>query len=113
MKYLKWAVIILILALVGCGPSKEQEEKIKEMTAREANGVAKIKVDEFGKIYVNKKAATIEEMSQELSRIKNVNGVVWYHRSSSSAEAMATADVVIKKISEFKLPIKLIEKDFE
>ena len=113
MKYLILLFAILVFFQHGCGPSKEQIEQAKEFERREANGIAKIKIADTGDIYMNKKLTSLDALSEELLRIKQVDGVVWYYRGSPARAAEATGMLVVDEIVKYKLPVKMCEKDFE
>jgi hypothetical protein len=72
--------------------------------------VAKIKVDQAGEIYLNKKAVTLEELRQELVKLKQTNGGVWYRLEDPSHPQ---AKAVRKAIMESQLPIKITQEKFE
>ena len=85
----------------------------------EANGVAKVKIDERGDIYLNNKPSSLDALGDEFARIKKVNGLVWYYRTSESQPAESSGRAVVNKIIEYRLPVKMCEmyqpcaKDFD
>ena len=84
----------------------------------EANGIAKVKVDELGQIYLDKKPISLDALTEDLARLKKVNGVVWYYRLSQSQAAEASGMSIVKKVAEYKLAVRLCAgnpcgKDFE
>lgn len=121
MKYLSILVAVLALFQLNCSNrNREAEaEAAKKFAEWEANGIAKVSVDERGDIYLNKKLTSLDALSEEFARIKKVNGVVWYYRVSQSQPAEASGLAIMKKVVEYKLPVKMCasndpcRKDFE
>jgi hypothetical protein len=66
-----------------------------------------VKVDERGDIYLNNKPSSLDALGDEFGRIKKVNGVVWYYRSSESQPAASSGLAVVNRIIEYKLPVKM------
>jgi len=118
MRYALILLCVLALIQLSCGNSKEAEAA-KQFAQMEANGVAKVKVDEGGDIYLNNKPSSLDALGDEFARIKKVNGVVWYYRTSESQPAESSGRAVVNKIIEYKLPVKMCAryqpcaKDFE
>lgn len=72
--------------------------------------VAKVKVDQSGEAYLNKKHVTIEELKRELTRLKEAKGGVWYYLEDPS---QPQAKVVERTILDAGLPIKVTREKFE
>ena len=113
MKYLSILLAVLLLFQLNCSyRNREAEaEAAKKFAAWEANGIAKVKVDERGDIYVNTKLTSLEPLGEEFARLKKANGVVWYYRLSQSQSAEASGMAIMKKVLEYKLPVKLCASD--
>ena len=113
-------ILLCVLALIqwSCGNGKEAEVA-KQFAQMEANGVAKVKIDERGDIYLNNKPSSMDALGDEFARIKKVNGLVWYYRTSESQPAESSGRAVVNKIIEYRLPVKMCEmyqpcaKDFD
>ena len=75
--------------------------------------IAKVKVDRAGRIYLNGRIVTLENLKRELSRLHKVNGAVWYHRENPHQDPPPEALVVLQAIIDARLPVKLLEKDFD
>ena len=110
MRYALILVCVLALIQLSCGNSKEAEAA-KQFAQMEANGVAKVMVDERGDIYLNNKPSSLEALGDEFARVKKVNGVVWYYRKSESQPAASSGLAVVNKIIEYKLPVKMCTGD--
>jgi len=112
-------LIMLVVLQPSCGKSREDAEQARNLAQMEANGIVKIKVDERGDIFLNNKLASLDAVSQELARIKGINGVAWYYRGSPNSAAEASGMLIVEKIAEYKLPVKVCfgdepcKKDFE
>jgi hypothetical protein len=74
--------------------------------------IAKVKVDSAGVIYLNGTLVTIEALKQEFARLKQVNGAVWYYRENPQGQPTPQAMAVIQAIIDAKLPVKVLERDF-
>ena len=75
--------------------------------------IAKVKVDRAGRIYLNGRIITLENLKRELSRLHKVNGAVWYHRENPHQDPPPEALAVLQAIIDARLPVKLLEKDFD
>lgn len=72
--------------------------------------VSKVKVDQAGVIYLNEKPAAIEDLRQELARLKKVNGGVWYYLENPSDPR---ARAVERNILDAQVPIKMTREKFQ
>ncbi len=111
-----WIILVgLVLFGVGCDQESEHqtERRQKRDMTQESAEIAKVKVDRGGTIYLNGKTVSIEELKQEFGRLKQTNGTVWYFRENSQGEPPAQALAVIQAIVDAKLPVRLLEKDFD
>jgi len=119
MRLLSILLIGLALLQLNCSSRLQESEAAKKFAAWEANGIAKVKVVENGQIYLNRKPVSLDELGDEFARMKNLNGVVWYYRLSQSQAAEASGVAIMKKVTEYRLPVKLCatndpcRKDFE
>ena len=75
--------------------------------------IAKVKVDRAGRIYLNGRIVTLENLKREFSRLRKVDGAVWYHRENRGQEPPPEALAVLQAIIDARLPVKLLEKDFD
>jgi len=113
---LVWVMGIgLVVISVGCdrGAEKRGEPIQKREGVQEFAEIAKVKVTRGGTIYLNGKTVSIEELRQEFAGLKQAGGAVWYYRENPEGEPPPQAMAVIEAIVETKLPVKLVEKDFE
>ena len=83
------------------------------LAGREFGEVAKVKVDRAGRIYLNGRIVTLENLKRELSRLHKVNGAVWYHRQNPHQDPPPEALAVLQAIINARLPVKLLQKDFD
>ena len=82
--------------------------------ARPGKGpIAKVKVRKDGGVSLNGRSVSIKELRTGLEKLKEADGVVWYYRESSDKQAEEAGDAVIKIIIELKLPVRLMEDDFD
>ena len=119
VKYPFVFLAVLVLCQLSCSNAAREAEVAKKFAAWEANGIAKVKVEEGGDIYLNSKPVSLAALSEEFARIKKVNGAVWYYRLAQSKAAEASGMAIMKRVVEYKLPVKLCasndpcRKDFE
>lgn len=121
------AVLFLsCLLLAGCGPQDQGSgngvvsgdpgaaNQPQGGPVVDETNVAKVKVLADGKILLDEKQVTIEELKAALAKLKEKNGVVWYYRENPQGEpSPQTGDViesVMEALVEVKLPIKLSTK---
>ena len=83
------------------------------LAGREFGEIAKVKVDRAGRIYLNGRIVTLENLKREFSRLHMVNGAVWYHRENPHQDPPPEALAVLQAIIDARLPVKLLEKDFD
>ena len=83
------------------------------LAGREFGEIAKVKVDRAGRIYLNGRIVTLENLKRDLSRLHKVNGAVWYHRENPHQDPPPEALAVLQAIIDARLPVKLLEKDFD
>ncbi|MFQ5846665.1 MAG: hypothetical protein ACE5IQ_03215 [Candidatus Methylomirabilales bacterium] len=58
---------------------------------KEFKEIAKVKIDRAGTIYLSGKTSTLEELKQEVVRLKQANGIIWYFRENPQDEPPAQA----------------------
>jgi hypothetical protein len=75
--------------------------------------VAKVKVMDTGRIYLNGRSTDLTDLRRAFLRLQEQRGEVWYRRETSTGEPPEEAMAVIKAVSEARLPIKICEADFE
>jgi len=83
------------------------------LAGREVGEIAKVEVDRAGRIYLNGRIVTLENLKRDLSRLHKVNGAVWYHRENPHQDPPPEALAVLQAIIDARLPVKLLEKDFD
>jgi hypothetical protein len=83
------------------------------LTEQKIGEIAKVKVDRAGRIYINGRIVTLEDLKREFSRLHKINGAVWYHRENPHQDPPPEALAVLQAIIDARLPVKLLEKDFD
>ena len=83
------------------------------LAGQEVGEIAKVEVDRAGRIYLNGRIVTLENLKRDLSRLHKVNGAVWYHRENPHQDPPPEALAVLQAIIDARLPVKLLEKDFD
>ena len=115
MRLIGVILVSVVFCGVGCerGPEQRAESTQEQGAVPEFAEIAKVKVDQAGTMYLNGKTVTIEELKQEFARLKQANGAVWYYRENPQGEPPAQAMAVIQAVIDAKLPVRLLEKDFD
>ena len=75
--------------------------------------VAKVKVHQGGGVSLGGQSVTLDQLREGLKKHKELEGVVWYYRTSDDPKARETGEAVIKIIIDLQLPVRLMEKDDE
>jgi hypothetical protein len=73
--------------------------------------IAKVRAYRNGKITLNGREVTMEEMRKGFSDLKKKNGVVWYFREAAEQEPHSNATLVVKEIIDAKLPVSMSNKE--
>jgi hypothetical protein len=69
--------------------------------------VAKVRVSVDGKLYLNDRVVTLDELNGELQRLTQVHGGVWFFDESSFGASRQQGQTVKKAIIEAKLPMRV------
>lgn len=96
------AALALFANETACGPSGS-----KGVIPDKDAPVLKIAVYSDGRLTVDGAAASIPELREELTRLKNRHGVVWYYREVGQSQPPTIAMDVMKAVVEARLPIRL------
>lgn len=106
-------VICLMFCLAGCKarPAESARQTQSPSTTVQApTEVSKVRIDQTGTIYLNGKPGTIEDLRQELARLKRVNGGVWYYLEDPlNPQAQAAERVIF----DARVPIKMSRDHFQ
>jgi biopolymer transport protein ExbD len=70
------------------------------------NNVSRIKLSRDGRIYLNGKQASLEEVKKDLEQRKAKHGAIKYYRENPQKEATTQALEVIRVIADAKLPVR-------
>jgi hypothetical protein len=109
--------VAIALSAQGCASKPLTENNssqgnvvVNKQSAIDSSRVARIKVDREGRIFLNEKQVSLDELKDAFARLKQDNGVVWYYRENPEGEPTAEATSVIQAIISAKLPVKLSSK---
>jgi len=70
-----------------------------------------VRVYRSGKITLDGRQVTINEMRKGLSDLKKNNGVVWYFREAGEQEPHPNGPLVVQAIIDNKLPVSMSNKE--
>jgi hypothetical protein len=73
--------------------------------------IGKVRVYRSGKMTLDGRQVTINEMRKGLSNLKIKNGVVWYFREAGEQEPHPNGPLVIQAIIDNKLPVSMSNKE--
>lgn len=105
-------VACFMLCLAGCKtrPIESARQTQPPPTMQAPTEVSKVKVDQTGTIYLNGKPGSIDDLRQELTRLKRVNGGVWYYSEDPlNPQAQAAERVIF----DARVPIKMSRDHFQ
>jgi len=79
--------------------------------------IAKVKVDETARIFIDGRQVTMDQLEAALAALPPKRSAVWYHRSNPLQEAppdvAAVSRQVVAAIARAKLPLSLVQEDFD
>jgi hypothetical protein len=105
-------IACFMLCLAGCKARPVESARQTQLppTMQAPTEVSKVKVDQAGAIYLNGKSVTIEDLRQELTRLKRVNGGVWYYLEDPLNSQAKAAE---RAIFDARVPIKMFRNRFQ
>jgi hypothetical protein len=77
----------------------------------EEQAIAKVRVYRNGKITLDGRQVTMDEIRKGFSGLKKKNGVVWYFREAAEQEPHPNATLVVQAIIDAKLPVSMSNKE--
>jgi hypothetical protein len=93
--------IVLLIGLMGSqSPGTSAEPPI-----------GKVRVYQSGKMTLDGRQVTIDEMRKGVSDLKKKNGVVWYFREAGEQEPHPNGPLVFQAIIDNKLPVSMSNKE--
>ncbi|WPQ62729.1 hypothetical protein SIO70_30690 [Chitinophaga sancti] len=76
--------------------------------------VLKVYVEKNGTIFANGTQATITELDNQLKKLKEKNGIVWYSRDNLSDDPSREAMAAVNEILQYELSVKFFaDKEFK
>jgi ABC-type sugar transport system substrate-binding protein len=103
MKFFVGVLLAFALLMTGCGQQHEPH----------FDKIARVRVTQAGVVYLDGKEASMESLKKAFAELKAVNGAVYYYRENPQGEAPEQATAVMNALIEAKLPVRLMEKDFD
>ena len=100
-------IFFILLGILSVGFLNQQKVKI---APNQDEKVLKISVLANGKIFIDTKESSLQDVEKRLIQLKKDNGEVWYYRETANNEPPTEAMEVIKLIVKHKLPITLSSK---
>lgn len=101
-----WFKCSLIAVLIfASAPGCSRQTKRRAVTA--PTEVAKVRVSADGKLYLNERLVTLDELRLEFQRLKGIHGGVWFVDESSAGASRQLGQRVSAAIVEAELPMKV------
>jgi biopolymer transport protein ExbD len=117
MKITQTLGCVLFLLVVGCSkhdapPVQSQSLPVvsKQTTVSEWD---KVKIDNSGEIFVNKKQVTLTEFTTECQRLKNVGGAAVLYIDSQNRPLNPAQTEAFHKLVDAGVPMKAVQKEGE
>ncbi len=101
MKQFAW--IVLAGFLLTQSFRSEAEEPATE--------ISMVKGTPAGEIYLNDRLVTEPELDQELTRLQQVGGSIWYDRENPEKEPTPAQWAVSQKLADAELPMYLLNPE--
>jgi biopolymer transport protein ExbD len=111
MRWLFW----LSLLLVGCG-QPAGPRSLPTVTTTPVPGVsepARIKVDRAGRLFLNGKPVSLDELKQELARLRQAGGTVRFFHDNPGGENHPQAVEALQAIAAAKVSLRMQNTDFD
>ena len=96
--------LFTMLAIAACSPDAS------ETPAVEDTNVAKVGAYEDGRITLNGRAVSIEEIRGAFAELSRNGGAVWYYREAADSEPHPNAMLVVEAIVNARLPVSMSTK---
>jgi hypothetical protein len=77
------------------------------------HAVAHLKVDPWGCIFLNGKRVSLEEVKEELARLKGIGGVVFYYRDNPAEAPPPVSTALVAAVCEARLPLTFARRDYD
>lgn len=110
-----WRTFCLCLLLLGCGqPAAPRPASVVALPTTPAGGnAAQVKLDRAGRLFLNGKPATVDELKQELARLQQVGGGVRFYHDNPGGATDPQSVEVLRLIANAKVPLRMQNTDFE
>jgi hypothetical protein len=96
--------LFAMLAIAACSPD------VSETSAVEDTNVAQVGAYKDGRITLNGRAVSIEEIREAFAELSRNNGAVWYYREAADSEPHPNAMLVVEAIVNARLPVSMSTK---
>ena len=94
---------------IACVLSACTNEAPSEVVSMPEN-VARVGVSADGRISLNGKDASLQDVQEAFADLAKDGGVVWYYREAADAEPHPNAMLVVQAVVEARLPISMSTK---
>ena len=107
---MKFAVVLLVVLLLGLSLVQFGCNRNRDFEAGN-DAISKVMIDDLGDIWLNFRPSSLSLLDTEFTRLKKVNGVVWYYQKSPSQAARASGAAVLTKASQYQLQVRMCAND--
>jgi hypothetical protein len=105
----RFGLVLLLVTALGIFAVASAQNKGTTAPAKDAP-VLKIAVFSDGRLTVEGKPASLEQLKEMLRKLAEHQGVVWYYREASQHDPPPIVLEVLKEVVSFRLPIRLSTK---
>lgn len=111
MRWIFWLAFLLI----GCGqPAVPRPQSVVVPTTRPASAAQlQVKVDRTGRLFLNGKVASLDDLKQELAGLKEAGGSVRFFHDNPTGETNAQSLEALRAIASAKVPLRIQNADFD
>jgi hypothetical protein len=101
--WFKYSIIGVLM--FASAPSCSRQTRPRTLTT--PTEVVKVRVSGDGKVFLNERVVTLDELRGEFQRLKRIHGGVWFIDESSAGAPRQEGQTVKKAIIEAELPMKV------
>ena len=100
-------IVLTMVAVLGCHQTAPDRPS---QPAETTGPILKVAVFADGRLTVDEKPSTVDELRDSLARIREQGGAVWYYREAGQEEPPPIVLQVMGALADAKVPIRLSSK---
>ncbi len=107
---MRFAVALLMVLLLGLSLVQFGCNRNRDFEAGN-DAISRVLIDDLGDIWLNNRPSSLALLDIEFTRLKKVDGVVWYYQKSPSQAARSSGAAVLTKASQYQLQVRMCATD--